>query len=134
MLKTKLQNLKTVDILAAAFKSNTRIPQTQDPGETEALYSALCPQIRWYLQTSTQRTQETKDSIRKAMREINNLEAMAVIMQDYPTTIEPIAPFLKLYERTKADATFWADQAAALNEKTAATEDHLNHESPAENF
>ena len=50
MLKTKLQNPKTVDIFAAAFKSNTRIPQTQDPGETEALYSTLCPQIRWYLQ------------------------------------------------------------------------------------
>lgn len=52
------------------------------------------------------------------MHEINNLEAMAVTVQDYPTTTESIAPFLKLYERTKADATFWADQAATLNEKT----------------
>lgn len=92
--------------------------------------------------TSTQRTQETKkDSIRKAMHEINNIEAMAVIVQDYPTTTESIAPFLKLYERTKADATFWADQAVTLNEKTAAAsktpdevEYYFNYESLAESF
>ena len=49
ILKTKLQNPKTVDIFAVAFKSNTRIPDS-GPSETEALYSALCPQMRWYLQ------------------------------------------------------------------------------------
>lgn len=64
---------------------------------------------------------------------------MAVIMQDYLTVTEPIAPFLKLHERTKADAMFWADQAATLNEKTAATsktphevEDYFNYGSLAE--
>ncbi|XTI85921.1 hypothetical protein V2W45_1455374 [Cenococcum geophilum] len=103
ILKTKLQNPKTVDIFAAAFKSNTRIPQTWGPAE----------QKRYTVPYETK-----KDSIRKAMHEINNLEAMAVTVQDYPTTTESIAPFLKLYERTKADATFWADQAATLNEKT----------------
>lgn len=65
------------------------------------------PYVREYggiFKAGTQRTREAKGSIRKVMHEISNLEAMAAIMQDYPTTTEPITSFLKLYERTRADA------------------------------
>jgi hypothetical protein len=107
MLKTKLQNPKTVYIFAAAFKSNTRIPQTRDPAKQKRYTVPYVRKCGGIFKTSIQRTQETKkDSIRKAIHEINNPEAMTVIVQDCPTTTESIAPFLKLYERTKADATF----------------------------
>ena len=105
--QNETSNPKTVDIFAAAFKSHTRIPQTRDPVKQKRY---TVPYVRKYsgvFKTSTQRTQETKKgSIRKAMHKVNNLEAMAVIMQDYLTVTQPIAPFLKLHERTKADQTF----------------------------
>lgn len=56
MLRTKLQNPKTVEIFAAAFKSNTRIPQTRDPAKQKRYTVPYVRKCGGTFKTSVQRT------------------------------------------------------------------------------
>lgn len=140
MLKTEVETSHTQGVVTA-FKNHTRMPQTQDPIEQARNKVPYAPKYDGVFKTNAQRIEEAKkDSIRKAMHRLKNLKAMAVIMQDHPIATGSIAHFSELYECIKADATFWADQAAALDGMTVTAgqahevEDYSSYESLAENF